>query len=108
MTHTISTEKVKPQPLPNKGKPSTWRARLRAAREIYEGLFFAPYRSALYREQIRQRDMFLLLGFSELLGTPNPVTFYTLELYPRLLEEFHGWHQRMGMEHCPDGGFRCC
>jgi hypothetical protein len=52
--------------------------------------------------------MFLLLGFADLLGAPNPVTFYTLELYPELLEEFHGWHRRMGMDEPPEGGFRCC
>ena len=101
-------QKVKVQSVPDKGETGGWRRRLRAAREIYEGLFFAPYRSALYREQIRQRDMFLLMGFADLLGVPNPVTFYTLELYPELLEEFHGWHRRMGMEEPPEGGFRCC
>jgi hypothetical protein len=84
------------------------RRRLRAAREIYEGMFAAPYRSQIYREYLEQRDLFLLAGFSDLLGAPNPVAFYTLELYPELIEQFHQWHLRMGMEHPPDGGFRCC
>ncbi len=84
------------------------RARLRAAREIYEGVYFAPYRSQIRRELLRERDLFLLLGFSELLGAPNPVAFYTLELYPELIGQFHEWHLRMGMEHAPEGGFRCC
>ncbi len=84
------------------------RKRLRAAREIYEGIFIAPYRSEIHREYLRQRDLFLLLGFSDLLGAPNPVAFYTLELYPELIEQFHEWHLRMGMEHAPEGGFRCC
>jgi hypothetical protein len=83
-------------------------ARLRAARDIYEGLFFAPYGRAVQREYLHQRDAFLLLSFSDLLGIPNPVQFYTLELYPELLEEFHEWHLRMGMEHAPEGGWRCC
>ncbi len=90
---------------------STWqriRRALRAAKEIYEGIFLAPYRSAIYREQLRQRDLFFVIGFSDLLGVPNPVTFYTLELYPELIEQFHEWHLRLGMEHGPDGGFRCC
>ena len=64
-------------------------ARLRAAREIYEGVYFAPYRSQIHRELLRERDLFLLLGFSDLLGVPNPVAFYTLELYPELIERFH-------------------
>lgn len=84
------------------------RDKLRAAREIYEGIFFAPYRSQIQREYLRERDLFLLVGFSDLLGVPNPVAFYTLELYPELIEQFHEWHVRLGMQQAPDGGFRCC
>ncbi|MFQ6046247.1 MAG: cory-CC-star protein [Gemmatimonadales bacterium] len=84
------------------------RERLGAARDIYEGVFIAPYRSQIYREYLRERDLFLILGFSDLLGVPNPVAFYTLELYPELIEQFHEWHLRMGMEQPPEGGFRCC
>jgi hypothetical protein len=84
------------------------RQKLRAAREIYEGLYIAPYRSEIHREYLRQRDLFLLVGFSDLLGVPNPAQLYVLELYPELIEAFHEWHQRMGMEHAPEGGFRCC
>ncbi len=81
---------------------------LRYAREVYEGMYLAPYRSAIHREYLRERDLFLLLTFSELLGVPNPVQFYTLELYPELLEQFHEWHLRIGLPHAPDGGWRCC
>ncbi len=89
----------------------TWkklRKRLRAAREIYEGVFFAPYRSQIYRSYREERDTFLLLGFADLLGAPNPIAFYALELYPDLIEEFHHWHLRIGMPRPPEGGFRCC
>jgi hypothetical protein len=81
---------------------------LRAARDVYEGIYIAPYRSTIYREYLHQRDLFFLLGCSDLLGVPNPVQFYTLELYPELIEQFHEWHLRMGMEQPPEGGFRCC
>ncbi len=84
------------------------RRRLRSAREIYEGVFIAPYRSEIHREYLRRRDLFLVLGFSDLLGVPNPLAFYTLELYPELIEQFHEWHVRMGMPEAPEGGFRCC
>jgi hypothetical protein len=84
------------------------RRTLRYALEVYEGIFFAPYRSAIHREYLRERDAFLLLGFADLLGVPNPVQFYTLELYPELLEHFHQWHLRMGMPHSPEDGWRCC
>ena len=45
---------------------------LRAARDIYEGMYIAPYRSAIHREYLRQHDVFMLMGFSDLLGVPNP------------------------------------
>lgn len=84
------------------------RLRLRAAREIYEGIFVQPYRSQIHREYLRERDLFFLICFSDLLGVPNPVAFFTLELYPDLIEQFHQWHLRHGMPHAPEGGFRCC
>lgn len=84
------------------------RRRMRAAKEIYEGMFIAPYRAAIHREYLEQRDLFLALACSELLGAPNPLSFYTLELYPHLIEHFHEWHLRMGMPRAPEGGFRCC
>ena len=77
-------------------------------REIYEGMFVAPYRAEIHREALKQRDLFLMMGFSDLLGVPNPVSYYTLELYPELIDQFHDWHRRLGMEEAPDGGFRCC
>jgi hypothetical protein len=83
-----------------------WRAR--SAREIYEGIYLAPYRSAIQREYLRQRDLFLVLGISDMLGVPSPVSFYTLELLPDLIDGFHEWHRRLGMEQSPEGGFRCC
>jgi hypothetical protein len=88
--------------------PRTVLARLRSLRDIYEGIFLAPYRAQIHREYLRQRDLYFLLGCSDLLGVPSPVSFYTLELYPELIEQFHQWHRRMGMEHAPEGGFRCC
>ena len=84
------------------------RRRLRAALDIYEGMFFAPYQAQIYREYRDRRDLFLLMSFGELTGVPNPVSFYTLELYPELIEQFHQWHLRLGLEHAPEGGFRCC
>ncbi len=99
------------QPDEGPGRQQWWvalRRRLRAARDIYEGVYIAPYRSVIHREYLHQRDLFLLLGFSDLLGVPNPVAFYTLELYPELISQFHEWHQRMGMPQAPEGGFKCC
>jgi hypothetical protein len=83
-------------------------ARLRRVAEIYEGVALAPYRAAIHRRYARQRDAFLLATFSDALGVPNPVEFYTLDLLPDLMDEFHDWHRRAGLDHPPDGGWRCC
>jgi hypothetical protein len=85
-----------------------WLDTLRRAAALYEGVALAPYRSAIHRRYARQRDAFLLATFSDALGVPNPVEFYTLELLPDLMEEFHSWHLRAGLEHPPEGGWRCC
>ena len=84
------------------------RHRAPEALAIYEELYAAPYRSQVLRDQRAERDLFFLAGCSDMLGLPNPVSFYTLELYPELLEQWHEWHRRLGMPNAPDGGFRCC
>ncbi|MDT7524990.1 MULTISPECIES: cory-CC-star protein [Idiomarinaceae] len=71
-------------------------------------VYNAPYRAAIARAKRDEDDLFMLLVFSELMGVPNPASYYTLELQPLLLERFHEWHLRMGMEHSPLDGFRCC
>ena len=34
-------------------------------------------------------------AFGDLLGIPNPASYYTLELLPFLAEELEGWERRM-------------
>lgn len=70
--------------------------------------YYAPYRSTLTKAYQDQDDFFMLMVFAEDLGIPNPVSFYTLELLPFLLEDFHEWHKRMGMEKSPLEHFGCC
>jgi hypothetical protein len=73
-------------------------------REFYT----APFRGAVAREKRQEDDLFMLLVFSEMVGVPNPASYFTLELQPLLYEDFHEWHKRMGMEHSPLEGFHCC
>lgn len=75
---------------------------------FYEEVLSLPHRSEIKREIRDEDDLFLLLCFSELLGIPNPVSYYTMELYPEMIERFHDWHLRMGMEKSPLNGVRCC
>ncbi|MCF6095277.1 hypothetical protein L1765_15070 [Microaerobacter geothermalis] len=85
-----------------------WKEKMLLLKQFYEDMFMVPYRSALKREHREEEDMFMLLCFSEILGIPNPVSFYTLELYPVIYEKFHEWHIRMGMEKSPIDGIHCC
>ena len=73
-------------------------------REFYEG----RHRGALARERREEDDLFMLLVFSEMMGIPNPASYYTLELLPVLYDRFHEWHLRMGLERSPLDHFRCC
>ncbi|ANU21144.1 hypothetical protein BBI15_13590 [Planococcus plakortidis] len=74
----------------------------------YEAVLEHPHRTEIARELQSEDDLFLLMLYSEMLGIPNPVYYYTLELYPYMIEEFHDWHLRMGMEKSPLSGIRCC
>jgi len=76
--------------------------------ELYDELFFSPYRAAAAKRYREEEDLFLLLCFSDMLGIPNPVNYYTLELLPAMLERFHEWHLRQGIERSPLDGFKCC
>lgn len=81
-------------------------ARWRRFNELYDELFLSRYRSLAARQCRDQEDLFLLLCFSDLLGIPNPMSYYTLELMPAMIERFHQWHLRQGMERSPLEGFR--
>lgn len=74
----------------------------------YEEVLELPHRTEVARELRDQDDLFLLLLYSEMIGIPNPVYYYTLELYPHIIEDFHDWHLRMGMDKSPLTGIRCC
>jgi hypothetical protein len=76
--------------------------------KLLRELYSAPYRGALARAKRQEDDLFMLLVFSEMVGVPNPASYYTLELQPLLYQDFHEWHKRMGMDHSPLEWFSCC
>jgi len=84
------------------------RDKLAQAKYLLTEFYHAPYRGTIARSKRYEDDLFMLFVFSEMMGIPNPVTYYTLELQPILLEKFHEWHQRMGMERSPIDDSRCC
>src|SRR5690554_8111505 len=84
------------------------RAWLSQARFFAAEVYSSSYRGAIARARRDEDDLFMLLVFSEMMGVPNPAAYYTLELQPLLLERFHDWHRRMGMERSPLDHFKCC
>jgi hypothetical protein len=76
--------------------------------EILRGAALGPYERELRQQTAELNDLFLLLCFMEAAGMPNPATLYLLEVYPYLLEQFHQWHQRMGIVRSPLDSLPCC
>ncbi|MDO4904820.1 MAG: cory-CC-star protein [Lautropia sp.] len=85
-----------------------WKGGIQAFSTALREFYHAPYRRTLTRAYRDENDLFMLMVFAESLGVPNPMTWYTLELQPLLMEDFHEWHRRMGMERSPLERFGCC
>jgi D-alanyl-lipoteichoic acid acyltransferase DltB (MBOAT superfamily) len=67
------------------------------------GLFFkgaTDFKGRAYEmlesETKTEMDNFLLICFSDQLGMPLPISYYTLELLPYLVDEIEDWDKRMG------------
>ena len=76
--------------------------------EFLHGVAFGRYEVELRKQIAELNDLFLLLCYMEVVGLPNPATLYLLEVYPYLLDQFHLWHRRMGMDRSPLGSLPCC
>jgi hypothetical protein len=76
--------------------------------EFLRGAALGRYERDLRQQTAELADLFLLLCFMEAAGMPNPATLYLLETYPYLLDQFHQWHRRMGIEHSPIDSLPCC
>jgi hypothetical protein len=80
----------------------------RGLADVLHGAALTRYERALREQTAELNDLFLLLCFMEAAGMPNPATLYLLEVYPYLLEQFHEWHRRMGIERSPLDSLPCC
>jgi hypothetical protein len=78
------------------------------AGEILRGMALAGHARHVRAEAIELQDLFLLLCFMDLMGLPNPAALYLADVQPYLVEEFHLWHRRMGMDRSPLATFSCC
>jgi len=81
---------------------------LKNVADFFHGMALAGYEKRLRGELTELNDLFMLLCFMELVGLPNPATIYLMEIYPYVLEEFHLWHRRMGMDSSALGSLPCC
>ncbi len=81
---------------------------LRRISRLYDEFFYSRFRREILAENRDSDDLFVYLTLSELAGLPGPLFYYTMELYPLMLEEYHRWHLRMGMDHSPLDRIRCC
>ena len=64
-------------------------SRLRALAEGLHEFYVGPYRRTFARAQRDEDDLFRMLVMSEMLGVPNPASYYTAELLPVLYDGFH-------------------
>lgn len=82
----------------------TWRAFASGLEEFYAG----PYRRTLARARREEDDLFMTVVLAEALGVPDPAAYHSLELMPAVYDEFHAWHQRLGLERSPLDHVGCC
>ncbi len=54
--------------------------------------------NVLKKDAIDYNDYFTLLCFSDFLGIPSPVSYYTLEMLPYMTKELEGWQKRMSIK----------
>jgi hypothetical protein len=85
-----------------------WSDLRKAVGEFLFGATVGRFQHELRKEALALSDLFMLLCYLELMGVPNPATYYLLDMYPLLLQEFHLWHRRMGIDRSPVGSLPCC
>lgn len=81
-----------------------WAAFRDGLHEFYVG----PYRQTFLREKRDEDDLFMIVVLGEALGVPDPAAYYSAELMPALWEDFHAWHQRIGIPDSPLDHIACC
>jgi hypothetical protein len=66
-----------------------------------KGAFGMEYRAtaSIRKEAMDAMDNYMLLCFADLLGLPNPVSYYTLEMLPYLADDLATWERRIVNRH---------
>lgn len=84
------------------------RSRLSRVWAGLQDFYGGPYRRTFARARQDEDDLFMVIVMSEALGVPNPASYYTIELLPSVLDQFHEWHRRMGLDRSPLEHISCC
>ena len=82
--------------------------RLKKLVRYYDQIISLNHRREIENEKRRKEQMFMALAMMDAMGISNPAAFYTLELVPYMIQDFHEWHQRHGWENSPLETVRCC
>lgn len=75
---------------------------------LYDQMISLNHHREIINERRRKEQLFMTLAMMDAMGISNPAAFYTLELIPYMIQDFHQWHQRHGLEHSPLDLVRCC
>lgn len=62
---------------------------------IFFGTFMDKSIGIIRKEAFDMNDNMMLLLYGDLLGIPNPISYYSLELLPYLAEELEPWQRRI-------------
>jgi len=77
-------------------------------REVLSEFYRLKFGQELLRESEKIEEFFILLVLSEYFGFSSPLKLLLLEELPEILEEFHRWHKKEGLENSPLEWIRCC
>ena len=76
--------------------------------EIFNEFYRLKFGREFSREARSLDEVFLFFVFSDYFGLPTPYRVFLIEMYPELVDMFHDWHKRMGMESSPLEWIKCC
>ncbi|MCC5950344.1 MAG: hypothetical protein JJT89_17970 [Nitriliruptoraceae bacterium] len=92
---------------PGAGRGAAEASWWRRVTDWHDALFVTKWRSALQREARSQQDAFVAVLYLTAFGIDDPAAYHTLPVTAELIDGFHDWHQRQGLDTFPHAGV-CC
>ncbi len=62
---------------------------------FFKGAFVDTSHEVIEAAANMAQDNFMIVIFSDFLGIPNPLSYYTIELLPYFADKLPGWEMRM-------------